>query len=97
LGRRATSALSHAVIVTGSTTGEEPSGAAISNVRRHCRLPLLLGSGITDRNLRDFYQHADGFIVGSSFKNDGHWHQTVDAQRVSQLMSGHAAAQHASM
>ena len=86
-----------AVIVTGSTTGEEPSGAAIKDVRRCCRLPLLLGSGVTDRNLRELYQHADGFIVGSYFKKDGHWSQTVDPQRVNQLMTVHATAQNASM
>lgn len=86
-----------AVIVTGSTTGEEPDGAAISNVRRQCRLPLLLGSGITNGNLRELYQHADGFIVGSYFKKDGHWSQPVDPQRVSQLMNAHATAQNASM
>jgi membrane complex biogenesis BtpA family protein len=86
-----------AVIVTGSTTGEEPDGAAISNVRRQCRLPLLLGSGVTDGNLRELYQRADGFIVGSYFKKDGHWSQPVDPQRVSQLMTAHATAQNASM
>ena len=85
-----------AIIVTGSTTGEEPSSAAITDVRRQCRLPLLLGSGVTDRNLRELYQHADGFIVGSFFKKDGHWSQTVDPQRISQLMSAHTAAQNAS-
>jgi membrane complex biogenesis BtpA family protein len=86
-----------AVIVTGSTTGEEPSDTAINNVRRGCRLPLFLGSGVTDRNLRDFYQQADGFIVGSYFKQDGHWSQTVDPRRVDRLMSAHAAARDASM
>jgi hypothetical protein len=86
-----------AVIVTGSTTGEEPSGTAISSVRRRCRIPLLLGSGITDLNLREFYPHADGFIVGSYFKKDGHWSQTVDPERVSRLMTAHASAQNAAM
>ena len=85
-----------AVIVTGNTTGEEPNDAAISNVRRHCHLPIYLGSGITDRNLRGFF-HADGFIVGSYFKKDGHWSQTVDPKRVEQFMNAHAAAQSASI
>jgi predicted TIM-barrel enzyme len=57
----------------------------------------LLGSGVTDGNLRELYQRADGFIVGSYFKKDGHWSQPVDPQRVSQLMTAHATAQNASM
>ena len=85
-----------AVIVTGSTTGEEPSDAAISNVRRRCRLPIYLGSGITDRNLHGFY-HADGFIVGSFFKKDGHWSQPVDPRRVERFMTAYAAAQNTSV
>ena len=80
-----------AVIVTGATTGEEPSEAAISAVRRSCRLPLLLGSGISTENLGQFHHLADGFIVGSSFKRDGRWSEPVDPRRVERFMRAHAA------
>jgi len=79
-----------AVIVTGAATGEEPSDAAIVSVRRHCRLPVYLGSGITADNLAGFF-HASGFIVGSYFKKEGRWNETVDPARVERFMTEHAA------
>ncbi|HUQ81450.1 MAG TPA: BtpA/SgcQ family protein [Gemmatimonadaceae bacterium] len=78
-----------AVIVTGLATGEEPSDAAILSVRHQCGLSLYLGSGITAENLGRFFA-ADGFIVGSYFKRDGRWSETVDPRRVEQFMNAHA-------
>jgi len=81
-----------AAIVTGATTGEEPSDADLSAVRLQCRLPLYVGSGITADNLASFYPLADGFIIGSYFKKDGHWSEPVDPGRVEQLMRAHDVA-----
>jgi hypothetical protein len=75
-----------AVIVTGAATGEEPSDADLSAVRRSCQLPLILGSGVTVDNLERFYHMADGFIVGSHFKKNGRWNEPVDAARVDRFM-----------
>lgn len=71
-----------AVIVTGSVTGDPPQVADARAAKAHCRLPVLLGSGVTAENLADFYPEADGFIVGSYFKRDGYWGNGVDAGRV---------------
>ena len=79
-----------AVIVTGSTTGVQPAEQDIGDVRHGCRLPLYLGSGITAENLPRFFPLADGFIVGSTFKRDGRWDQTVDRQRVERFIEAHA-------
>ena len=81
-----------AAIVTGATTGEEPSDADLSAVRLQCRLPLYVGSGITADNLASFYPLADGFIIGSYFKKDGHWSEPVDPGRVERLMRAHDVA-----
>lgn len=81
-----------AVIVSGAATGEEPDDADITDVRHHCRLPLLLGSGISAENLERYYAQADGFIVGSFFKKDGRWSETVDPRRVERFMTAHSAA-----
>src|ERR1041384_2699640 len=67
-----------AVIVTGSTTGTPPTLADVREAKAHCRLPVILGSGVTRDNIADFYPHADGFIIGSHFKTDGHWAKPVD-------------------
>jgi membrane complex biogenesis BtpA family protein len=76
-----------AVIVTGSVTGDAPQLPDVQEVKAHCRLPVLLGSGIDDRNIAAFYAAADGFIIGSFFKADGHWMNVVDPRRVARLLS----------
>jgi uncharacterized protein len=75
-----------AVIITGSVTGEAPKTADVREVKTHCRLPLILGSGVDANNLADFYPLADGFIIGSAFKKDGHWAKPVEAGRVEALL-----------
>lgn len=74
------------VIVTGSATGKAPAIADVREAKGHCRLPVFLGSGITAANIAEFYEHADGFIVGSAFKLDGLWSNAIDASRVNAFM-----------
>jgi membrane complex biogenesis BtpA family protein len=76
-----------AVIVTGTATGQRPGREDIDEVRRRCRLPLYLGSGITPENLAEYHATADGFIVGSAFKVDGRWDNPVDPRRVEAFMA----------
>ncbi len=78
-----------AVIVTGSATGHAPLPEVVAQAKRGTRLPVLLGSGTTAENLSEFYEVADGFIVGSHFKTDGTWSRKVDAQRVRRFMAMH--------
>ena len=74
------------VIVTGSATGKPPTVVDVQEAKNHCGLPVFLGSGITDANIGEFYDRADGFIIGSAFKVDGLWSNTIDVARVSKLM-----------
>jgi membrane complex biogenesis BtpA family protein len=76
-----------AVIVSGSATGEPPRAADVSEARSHCRIPVLLGSGVTPGNVAEFYDAADGFIVGSYFKEGGLWSNAVEPARVEGLMN----------
>jgi membrane complex biogenesis BtpA family protein len=78
-----------AVIVTGSITGDAPQRSDVLAVKKKTRLPAYLGSGITAGNLKSFFPAADGFIVGSEFKQGGHWSRGVDARRVEHFMSAH--------
>jgi membrane complex biogenesis BtpA family protein len=75
-----------AVVVTGGVTGQPPRVEDVREVKAHCRLPAALGSGIDADNLADFFQEADAFIIGSYFKEGGHWANPVDARRVEKLM-----------
>jgi membrane complex biogenesis BtpA family protein len=74
------------VIVTGGATGKAPSVSDVVEAKTHCNLPVVLGSGINKLNVREFYPHADGFIVGSSFKVDGHWANAMDPARVEEFV-----------
>jgi membrane complex biogenesis BtpA family protein len=76
-----------AVIVTGNVTGDPPRPQDVQEIKAHCRLPVLIGSGIDADNIADFYQTADGFIIGSYFKVDGHWANEIDSGRVEKLMA----------
>ena len=75
------------VIVTGSVTGEAPTSADVNEAKAHCSVPVILGSGISADNITEFYSEADGFIVGTAFKVDGLWSNTVDPSRVARFMS----------
>lgn len=74
------------VIVTGSVTGEAPKVTDVQEAKSHCHLPVFLGSGISECNIDQFYNEADGFIIGSAFKVDGLWSNTVDPARVTQFI-----------
>jgi hypothetical protein len=74
------------VIVTGSVTGVAPKLADVQEAKSHCHLPVFLGSGIDQTNIEQFYDEADGFIIGSAFKFEGVWSNTVDPDRVTQFV-----------
>jgi membrane complex biogenesis BtpA family protein len=75
-----------AVVVTGGVTGEPPRIEDVREAKSRCRLPVLLGSGVTAENVAEFFDDADGFIVGSYFKEGGLWSNTVERDRVERLM-----------
>jgi membrane complex biogenesis BtpA family protein len=70
------------VIVTGSVTGEAPKATDVKEAKSRCHLPVFLGSGISEANIDQFYNEADGFIIGSAFKIEGIWSNTIDPARV---------------
>ena len=75
------------VIVTGTVTGKPPSVEDVREAKLHCPLPVVLGSGISEQNIEEFYHQADGFIVGTAFKADGNWAKPVDAARVTRFVT----------
>lgn len=75
------------VIITGSATGEPPALADVEEARAHCQLPVILGSGVDDKNIAEFWPKADGFVIGSHFKRAGKWQNEVDAGRVEHFLA----------
>jgi len=74
------------VIVTGSVTGEAPQVADVKEAKSNCHLSVFLGSGISETNIDHFYNEADGFIIGSYFKVDELWSNTIDPTRVTRFI-----------
>jgi len=78
--------LADALIVSGAGTGRAADLDDVKRVRAACpHAKILLGSGVSVANVRDFLQIADGVIVGSSLKRDGKLSNPVDARRVAAL------------
>lgn len=79
--------LSDGVIITGSSTGKEPSLKEIKLVKENVDIPVLAGSGITPENIKLYLEYCDGLIIGSYFKKEGKWQNTVDVDRVKLLLN----------
>ena len=79
--------LADALIVSGAGTGKATDPEKVRVVKSAARdAPVFLGSGVTPATLPKLLPHADGFIVGTYFKRDGVSTNTVDPQRVRELM-----------
>ena len=80
--------LADALIVSGAGTGLAADLADVQRVSRACpSARILLGSGVTLANLRDFVPVADGFIVGTSLKLGAKLSNPVDPKRVAALVA----------
>jgi uncharacterized protein len=78
--------LSDGVIVTGARTTEPPAAAELRRVRSHARVPVLIGSGLTPANLKSYFPLADGFIVGSTFREGGRFLGALEPERLATFM-----------
>ena len=75
------------VIVTSQFTGLNPDKEDLRKAKRVTRLPVLIGSGMTAENIRDYLPLADGFIVGSYFRRDGKFLESLEPERLNQFMN----------
>lgn len=73
------------IILTGKSTGDTTDLDELRCIRENqskLKLPVLVGSGVTKENLSDYVGLADGIIIGSHFKTDGHWANELCAERI---------------
>ncbi len=83
--------LSDALVITGNHTGEAaPPEDLLAVKEAGSDLPVYIGSGITAENAHH-YALADGFIVGSSLKRNGHWEEMLDRRRVDEFVAAVAS------
>ncbi|CAD5207931.1 unnamed protein product [Bursaphelenchus okinawaensis] len=77
--------LADGFIVTGHATGEPAIPKDFSDVKKAAKLPVLIGSGVTLGNWRE-YVNSNGFIVGSHFKINGDWRNPISVPIVKEFM-----------
>jgi hypothetical protein len=80
--------LADALVVSGAGTGKTTDLQKVRDVKAAAanRAPVFIGSGITARSVRSYFDVADGFIVGTAIKRDGVAAAPVDPDRVAELM-----------
>jgi membrane complex biogenesis BtpA family protein len=82
------SSLVDAILVSGPMAGTEPDLRILEEVRDSVpsEIPILLNTGAKEKTIRKFLQFADGCIVGSDLKRDGHTWNEVDPQRAQRFI-----------
>ena len=79
--------LADGVIITGESTGLEPKMRDLDEIEKiGLKAKVLIGSGLTVDNIKDYYNKADIFIVGSYFKRNAYWENELDWQRITSFM-----------
>ena len=78
--------LADGVIVTSQFTGIHPDRNDLIKAKSVTNLPVLIGSGMTAENIQEYLPLADGFIVGSYFRRDGKFLETLDPERLHRFM-----------
>ncbi|MEM1928030.1 MAG: BtpA/SgcQ family protein [Acidilobaceae archaeon] len=75
-----------ALIVTGLRTGEAPPLELVAVIRKLSPTPVLVGSGVTAENVREYLRVSDGVIVGSYIRDGGRAGAMLDAERARRLL-----------
>ena len=78
--------LTDGVVITGKATGEATSLKEMQCVKESVNVPVLIGSGVDDSNMGQ-YLGAHAMIVGSHFKEGGHWTNPVSFDKVHSFMA----------
>ncbi|WP_158805625.1 MULTISPECIES: BtpA/SgcQ family protein [unclassified Acidisoma] len=91
LGLRARSAvfssLADAILVSGPITGQATEQSDLNAVCAVVKdVPVLANTGVNIGNVADILSVADGCVVGTHFKVDGHTWNAVDTTRVKRFM-----------
>ena len=75
------------VVVTGDRTGASPDPGDVEAVRDAASGPVWIGSGMTPENITTFAPIADGFIVGSTLRENGAFLGELDTERLARFVA----------
>ncbi|XP_075432423.1 uncharacterized protein F13E9.13, mitochondrial-like isoform X2 [Ascaphus truei] len=77
--------LADGIILTGIATGLEANPRDLEEVGCSVKIPVLIGSGVTLENVEK-YKEANALIIGSYFKKEGYWGNSVVYDKVISFM-----------
>lgn len=82
------SSLADAILVSGPMAGAEPDISSLKEAKDAVasEVPVLLNTGAKSGTVAEFLEVADGVIVGSDLKEDGHTWNLVDPVRVGRFV-----------
>ncbi|MEM6383630.1 MAG: BtpA/SgcQ family protein [Pseudomonadota bacterium] len=87
------SSIPDAVLVSGQITGEAARMEDLEAVKAVLpETPVLANTGVKHETVADVFRIADGCVVGSALKVDGHTWNAVDADRAKDFMERVQAA-----
>ncbi len=82
------SSIPDAVLVSGQITGEAARMEDLEAVKRAVRdVPVLANTGVRHDTVAEVLRVADGCVVGSALKVDGHTWNAVDPERARDFMA----------
>ncbi|KKK38919.1 photosystem I assembly BtpA [Mesobacillus campisalis] len=82
----AVSCMADGIIVTGTHTGGETPLDSIKRVKAVVDCPVIIGSGVSAKNIKEQLSIADGAIVGSSLKSTSDPASPIDLEKVKSLV-----------
>lgn len=78
--------LSDGLIITGLSTGGKANLGEINSVKKVCKIPVIVGSGITLGNVSKYLSSSDAIIIGSYFKKGGFWANALEEDKIESFM-----------
>ncbi len=78
--------LADGVVISGKRTGSQVDFDRLERAYDLSSVPVLIGSGVSKDNISDLWEFSDGFIVGTSLKENGVTDNDVDVGRASEFM-----------
>ncbi|MFL5862939.1 MAG: BtpA/SgcQ family protein [Solirubrobacteraceae bacterium] len=75
-----------ALLISGAAAGVDASMSDLREAKDAVDIPVLANTGVKHETIQDVLAVADGAIVGTSLKVDGHTWNPVDPERVVDMM-----------
>ena len=86
--KQAVSCLADAIIVTGTSIGTETPIDIIKQVKEVVKVPVIAGSGVNEKNIKEQLNIADGAIIGSSLKEGGVISNPISLELTKKVLKG---------